>query len=42
MGLYTGRILEIACNKLSSIKKMFPDLFSEETCGSILVSGHLP
>ena len=39
---YTGRNLEIACNKLSSIKKMCSDLFSEETCDSILVSGHLP
>ena len=39
---YRGRNLEIAYNELSSIKKMCPDLFSEETCGSILVSGHLP
>ena len=40
---YTWRNLQITCNKLSSIKLMYPDLFSEETPrGSILVSDHLP
>ena len=33
--------LDIACNKLSSIKQMYLDLFSEKApCGSILVSDH--
>ena len=35
--------LEIACNKLSSIKQICLDLFLEEApCGSILVRDHLP
>ena len=41
---YTFRNLDVACNKLSSIKyRMCPDLFLEEApCGSILVNDHLP
>ena len=39
---YTWCSLEIACNKLSSVKQMCPDRFSEKApCGSILVSGPL-
>ena len=40
---YTYCRLEIACNELSFIKLIYPDLFSEETpCGLILVNDHLP
>ena len=39
---YTYCNLEIACHKLSSIKKYVTDIFTEETpCGSILVNDHL-
>ena len=41
MELYTCRFLDIACNRLSSIKQMYLDLFSEKApSGSILVSDH--
>ena len=40
---YTYPNLDFACNKLSFIKKMCPDLFLEETpSGSILVNDYLP
>ena len=40
---YTYPNLDFACNKLSFIKKMCPDLFLEETpYGSILVNDYLP